>query len=185
MTAQRDRGASEHRLVLPVARQTRFILVRPHYPENVGAAARSLKTMGLSRLCLVRPGRIGQPDHPMALKMAVKSQDVLGSALVFASLAEALIGVDYAVATSAKSGLGGVYTLQEAAAELTRRSADQQQLAVVFGNEKSGLSDADVALCDSCLRIPMAAAQPSINLAQACQLVAYQLFIAGLAERGP
>lgn len=141
--------------------------------------------MGMSRLCLVRPGRIGRADHPMALKMAVKSTDVLSAALVFDSLEEALIGVDYAVATSAKSGLAGVFTLVEAAAELERRSAQQQQLAVVFGNEKSGLSDADAALCDSCLRIPMAAAQPSINLAQACQLVAYQLFIAGLAERDP
>lgn len=183
MTSERpSKQASKQRLTLPVTRQTRFILVAPHYPENVGAAARAMKAMGLSRLVLVRPGRLGRPEHPMAQKMAVKSLDVLESAPLLESLEEALLGVDFSFATSAKVGNRGAFTLRTGAQELARLAARGLELAVIFGNEKSGLSDAESALCDATLRIPMAAAQPSINLAQACQLVACELFQTGLED---
>ncbi len=183
MTGERaSKQASKQRLVVPVARQTRFILVAPHYPENVGAAARAMKAMGLSRLVLVRPGRLGRPEHPMARKMAVKSLDVLESAPLLDTLEEALLGVDFSMATSAKIGNRGAFTLRTGAEELVRLAARGLQLAVIFGNEKSGLSDAESALCDATLRIPMAAPQPSINLAQACQLVSYELFATALRD---
>ncbi|MBX3182138.1 MAG: RNA methyltransferase [Polyangiaceae bacterium] len=183
-----SKQASKERLVLPVAAATRFILVGTHYPENLGAAARAMKVMGLTRLTLVGPSRLARPEHPMAVKMAVKSYEVLSQAARVDTLAEALVGVDFSLGTSGRTGLRRVLPLTTAAQELVRRAGagsrgEGEQLAVVFGNEKTGLSDADLALCDACLRIPMAAAQPSINLAQACQLVAYQLFVTGLAER--
>ncbi|MEZ4371694.1 MAG: RNA methyltransferase [Polyangiaceae bacterium] len=181
MTSERpSKQASKQRLVLPIAAQTRFILVAPHYPENVGAAARAMKAMGFSRLVLVRPGRLGRPEHPMAIKMAVKSLDVLESAPILESLEEALLGVDFSMATSAKIGNRGAFTLRTGAVELIRLASRGLQLAVIFGNEKSGLSDAESALCDATVRIPMAAPQPSINLAQACQLVSYELFATAL-----
>lgn len=186
MTSERpSKQASKQRLVFPVTRQTRFVLVTPHYPENVGAAARAMKAMGLSRLVLVRPGRLGRPEHPMARKMAVKSLDVLESAPLLDSLEEALLGVDFSMATSAKVGSRGAFTLRTGAQELARLADRELELAVIFGNEKSGLSDAESALCDATLRIPMAAPQPSINLAQACQLVAYELFQTALEAASP
>jgi len=149
-------------LTLPVHDATRFVLVRPHYPENVGAAARAIKTMGFTRLALVKPGRLAVPEHEMAHKMAVKAWDVLEGAARHESLAEAIAGVDWVFATTSRRG--------------------------VSGNEKTGLAAEDLAQASQYLRIPMAADQPSINLAQAAQLIAYELFVAALevrnAERG-
>lgn len=167
-------------LELPVHGVTRFVLCRPHYPENVGAAARAIKTMGFSRLALVRPGRLAQPDHEMAIKMAVKSRDVLDAATVHDSLADALASTDLVFATTSRRGVSGVLQPREVAAQAPGHAARGRTLAFVFGNEKTGLSQAELALCHERVRVPMAADQPSINLAQAVQLVAYELFVAAL-----
>ncbi|HEX7672424.1 MAG TPA: RNA methyltransferase [Polyangiaceae bacterium] len=171
-------------LVLPVARAATFVLVRPHYPENVGAAARAIKTMGITSLVLVKPGRLAVPDHEMAIKMAVKSWDVLEAATQVGTLDEALDGVDWAFATTARRGISGIIAPRRAAEIAAARAVRGERVAFVFGNEKTGLSAEDSALCQERIRIPMAADQPSINLAQAVQLVAYELFVTGLAARG-
>lgn len=172
-------------LVLPVARASRFVLVRPHYPENVGAAARAMKTMGITRLMLVKPGRLAVPDHEMAYKMAVKSWDVLGAAELVPSLELALDGVSVAFATTSRRGVSFVMPPRRAAAMAAERAELGESLAFVFGNEKTGLSEEELGLCGERVRIPMAADQPSVNLAQAVQIIAYELFIAGLERRGP
>ena len=170
-------------LTLPVTSAAVFVLVRPHYPENVGAAARAIKTMGITSLVIVKPGRLAVPDHEMALKMAVKSWDVLEAARVAPTIDEALDGVEFAYATTARRGVSGIVSPRDAAAAAVQRAGRGERVAFVFGNEKTGLSAEDSALCAGRLRIPMAADQPSINLAQAVQLVAYELFVAGLAAR--
>lgn len=163
---------------------TEFILVKPHYPENVGAAARAVKTMGITRLCLVSPSRLATPDAEMAFKMAVRAWDVLEAARVCETLEEALRGHDQIFATTARRGQKGLQTPREAA-QLALVAADAgNQIAVVFGNEKTGLSAAEVDVCEHRIRIPMAADQPSINLAQSCQLVAYEWFLAGMEASG-
>lgn len=163
-----------------ICRATEFVLVKPHYPENVGAAARAAKTMGITRLCLVSPSRLAAPDSEMAFKMAVRAWDVLEGARVCETLEEALRGHDLVFATTARRGQKGLQTPREAAALGLRGASDGKQLAVVFGNEKTGLSAAEVERCEYRIRIPMAADQPSINLAQSCQLIAYEWFVAGL-----
>src|SRR5687767_3406034 len=77
----RPRGSGDlvARVRLPVHDHTTFVLVRPHYPENVGACARAIKTMGFDSLALVRPSRLAVPEHPMAFKMSVRAWDVLES----------------------------------------------------------------------------------------------------------
>jgi TrmH family RNA methyltransferase len=170
-------------LQLPVTSASVFVVVRPHYPENVGAVARAMKTMGLTRLVLVKPGRLALPDHELARKMAVKSTDVLGAARCVDSLEEALVDCAWAFATTARRGVSGVVAPRRAAA-LTADAAERgQQVAFVFGNEKTGLSRDDLALCRQAVRIPMAADQPSINLAQSAQILAYELFVVGLERR--
>lgn len=171
-------------LVLPVAAASRFVLVRPHYPENVGAAARAMKTMGITRLTLVKPGRLAVPDHEMAYKMAVKSWDVLGAADIVPTLDLALDGVSVAFATTSRRGVSFVISPRQAASVAAERAGRGEALAFVFGNEKTGLSEEESALCGERIRIPMAADQPSINLAQAVQIVAYELFVAGLERKG-
>jgi tRNA/rRNA methyltransferase len=175
--------ASERRLVLPIHAAVSFVLVTPHYPENVGAAARAIKTMGFSRLVLVKPGRLAAPDHEMAQKMAVKSRDVLDGAAVLGTLDEALAGVGWVVATSSRRGVPGATPAREIARRAVRSAAEGQSIAFVFGNEKTGLTEAELDRAHARLRIPMAADQPSVNLAQAAQIVAYELFIAALEAR--
>jgi tRNA/rRNA methyltransferase len=171
------------KLRLPIHEATRFVLVRPHYPENVGASARAVKTMGFTQLVLVKPGRLAVPEHEMAFKMAVKSWDVLEEALRFEDLASALVGVELVLATTSRRGFSGVIQPREAAQRAVRHAALGGKLAFLFGNEKTGLSEADHAWATLHVRIPMAADQPSVNLAQATQIIAYELFVAALEER--
>lgn len=170
-------------LVLPVCQATEFILVQPHYPENVGAAARAAKTMGITRLCLVNPSRLAVPESEMAFKMAVRAWDVLEAARVCDTLADALRGHDEVFATTARRGQKGLLTPREAAQVALRASGLGRHVAVVFGNEKTGLTQAELKHCEHRVRIPMAADQPSINLAQSCQILAYEWFTAGLEAR--
>lgn len=163
---------------------TELVLVRPHYPENVGAAARAAKTMGITRLCLVSPSRLATPEAEMAFKMAVRAWDVLESARVCETLQDALRGVDCTFATTARRGQKGLQTPRQAAQQALLAAKADQKIAVVFGNEKTGLSASEVELCEYRVRIPMAADQPSINLAQSCQLIAYEWFVAGLEDFG-
>lgn len=171
------------RLRLPVHERVRFVLVRPHYPENLGASARAMKAMGFFDLVLVKPGRLCRPEHEMAFKMAVKSWDLLEGARTVASLEEALSDVALVVATTSRRGIRGIMSPRPLATDLCARAAAGDSIAILFGNEKTGLSEDDHRLASIFLRIPMAADQPSINLAQAVQLVAYELFSAALDSR--
>jgi TrmH family RNA methyltransferase len=172
------------RLRLPIHEATRFVLVRPHYPENVGAAARAIKTMGFTSLAIVKPGRLAAPQSEMAQKMAVKSWDVLDSADIFDDLEEALADADFVVATTAQAGHEHAHAPRRLAAELLSRASKLERLAIVFGNEKTGLLEQELNRAHALLRIPMVALQPSINLAQAVQIVAYELFVCALEQKG-
>jgi tRNA (cytidine32/uridine32-2'-O)-methyltransferase len=170
-------------LELPIHPLTCFVLVRPHYPENVGAAARAMKTMGFTRLLLVKPGKMAEPSHVMAQKMAVKSLDVLQGTPPLADLGTALEGVSFTYATTARRGVSGVLTARRAAQDAVQRAARGERIAFVFGNEKTGLAEEDLYRAQAQVRIPMAADQPSINLGQAVQLMAYELFVSALEAR--
>lgn len=170
-------------LSLPIARAAVFVLVRPHYPENVGAVARAMKVMGLSRLVLVKPGRIAVPEHEMARRMAVKSLDVLSAAQIKPSLRDAIEDCAWAFATTARRGVSGIVTPRHAAHQAVLAADRGQSIAFVLGNEKTGLSLEDRALCAEAIRIPIAADQPSLNLAQAAQILSYELFTVGLEHR--
>ena len=173
------------RLLLPIHRATRFALVGPHYPENLGAAARAMKTMGFSRLTLVNPGRLASPEHEMARKMAVKSLDVLESAEIVDTLVDLLTPDSLVLATTSRRGVSGVLSPRHAARTAYQRAERGGQVLVIFGNEKSGLAGDDLCLAHESVRIPMAANQPSINLAQAVQIMAYELLLAALEQSPP
>jgi TrmH family RNA methyltransferase len=168
---------------LPVHRLVRFVLVTPHYPENVGATCRAMKTMGFLRLGLVRPSRLAEPGHPMAIKMAVKSGDVLSAAEVYDNVNEAIVGSAIVVGTTARRAVSGIVSPHALAEKAVEWSAQGKHLTLLFGNEKSGLTSEELSLCDFIVRVPIAAAQPSLNLAQAVQIVAYELFTAALRSK--
>ena len=170
-------------LNLPIHRHLRFLLVSPHYPENLGAACRAAKTMGFSNLALVSPGRLARPEHPMAQKMAVKSWDVLDNIEIYENLDEALVGSDLVIGTTAKRGMSGVLSPAEIAPKLCEHAEKKRRISVVLGNEKTGLTKEQLSNCDRYLRIPIAADQPSLNLAQAVQIISYEFFKTALALR--
>lgn len=171
-------------LALPICQATTCVLARPHYPDNVGAVARALKTMGMTKLCLVKPSRLAVPEHERAHKMAVRAWDVLEATTIESDLKAALRPYDHVFATTGRRGVSGVVSPRQAAQRALELSDNGARLAILMGNEKTGLTSDELSLADTLVRIPMAAAQPSINLAQAVQVVAYEWFVAGLGARG-
>ena len=154
--------------------QIHFILVRPAVPENVGAAARALKTMGFAHLRIV--GSDAHRDKPARI-LAHASNDVLAAAQTFDDLPAALADIDFSIGTSAKSRHERRYQLApaELRAAIAAKAGLLGRVAIVFGCEESGLSNAELALCDALSSIPLATDYPSLNLAQAVMLYAYEL----------
>ncbi len=156
------------------------MLCRPSHPGNIGAAARAMKTMGLSQLCLVDPKKF---PHADAEAMASGAADVLGQARVCASLEEALVGCVLAIGTSTRRRdlQTALLTPAEAAAQALAE-AQAGSVAFVFGNESFGLSKEELARCQALMTIPANPAYSSLNLGAAVQIVAYELRRLALAE---
>jgi len=165
---------------------TRFVLVEPSHPGNVGAAARALKTMGFSGLTLVRPRVSDVLRDPEAVAMASGADDVLAAAHIVDSLDQALVGIQWSVALSARPREYGPPLLEPRAAALKAASLQAQVsgIAMVFGNERTGLANEDVERCRAIAHIPANPVYSSLNLAQAIQVIAYELRIAYLASVG-
>jgi len=156
----------------------RVVLSRPSHPGNIGAAARAMKTMGLARLYLVLPKKY--PD-PQARAMATGAADVLESARVCANLGEALEGSTFSVALSARAReLSHPPLDARAAARELVRAARRDEVALIFGNETVGLSNKEVMQCSCVARIPGGPKYASLNLAQAVQVMAYEVRMATL-----
>lgn len=151
-----------------------FILVEPSVPENVGAAARAIKTMGFSQLVLVNPcDYLSGP----ARWLAHGSNEILENALVFSSLNDALNNFDFVIGTSAKkrSVNYDYFPLLKLPELLMSKGKTVQNVAVVFGREESGLRNDELKLCDIVTTVPMKTIFPSLNLAQAVMLYAWEL----------
>lgn len=161
----------------------RVVLCATSHPGNIGAAARAMKTMGLARLYLVNPARFPDPE---AAWRASRATDVLARVRVCASLDEALAGVAFAVACSARSREVAVeqVTVREAARRVAE-AAGAQPAALVFGNETYGLTTAEVNTCGLLATIPANPEYSSLNLAAAVQVFAYELHMAALQYAGP
>jgi tRNA/rRNA methyltransferase len=162
---------------------TRFVLVEPSHPGNVGAAARALKTMGFARLVLVAPRAAHVQSDPEAIAMASGAGDVLASAHVVPTLADALAGVHWSLALTARlREYGPPQLAPRVAADKACQHAANGDIALVFGNERTGLSNSDVELCSALAHIPANPAYSSLNLAQAVQVLCYELRVAYLGE---
>ncbi|WP_090546916.1 RNA methyltransferase [Paraburkholderia caballeronis] len=162
---------------------TRFVLVEPSHPGNVGAAARALKTMGFSRLVLVAPRVAQVQNDPEAIAMASGADDVLAGAHVVPTLADALAGVQWSLALTARTReYGPLPRAPREAASDAGRQVRHGDIALVFGNERTGLSNEHVERCSALAHIPANPAYSSLNLAQAVQVLAYELRLAYLDQ---
>ena len=151
---------------------TRFILVGTSHRGNVGATARAMKVMGFSDLVLVAPRFDDALTHPDAVAMSSGATDVLASARIVSTLAEALDGVGFVCATAMTPRDFGPPTA--APRPLFESLARQgERVALVFGSERYGMANEDVYRCHACISIPTHPDYGSLNLAQAVGLLAY------------
>jgi tRNA/rRNA methyltransferase len=154
----------------------RVVLCAPSHPGNIGAAARAMRAMGLSRLVLVAPRRFPDRDADARAAGAI---DLLRAATVVVSLDSALAQTTLAIGFSARPRefAGSALAVREAAEEAVRRAA-RDEVALVFGSEMSGLSNEDLAHCQIVATIPGEPGSASLNLAAAVQVAAYEVFVA-------
>jgi tRNA (cytidine32/uridine32-2'-O)-methyltransferase len=158
---------------------TRIVLVNTSHPGNIGAAARAMKNMGLSRLYLVSP-----KEHPTyeAYSRAAGANDVLGDAVVTDSLAEALKGCVWVAGTSARERAvhWSLYDPRECAGQCIEKS-QQGDIAIVFGRERTGLTNEELEMCNGLVHIPTSPSYNSLNVAAAVQVLCYEIRMAFLS----
>lgn len=154
-----------------------IILVEPQLAENVGTAARAMANFGLSDLRLVNP-REGWP-HEKGIA-AASGAPVIDQVRVFETLEEAVADLGFVYATTARSrDMAKAVVGPRAAAEAGRRR--DARTGILFGRERSGLTNEEVSLADEILTLPVNPAFASLNIAQAVLIVAYEWRLAGLA----
>jgi len=165
----------------------RVVLVRPKEEGNVGSVARAMKNFGFKELVLVDPCKLDAD----ARRFASHGRDVLKSAKKVKTFKEAIKGCSYVVGTTGKSG-GQKTPLRQGLIpeQIAERVAEATgKVALVFGNETSGLSNKDLELCDTMVRIPTNPKYPILNLAQAVCIMLYELakkrFVKTVLEKPP
>ena len=164
-------------------RRIRIVLVRTSHPGNIGSVARAMKNMGLESLVLVAPKRFPDPE---ANALASGADELLEGARVVDTLAEAISDcvAAYALSARLREWGPGLLAAREAAG-VALAAASGGQIAFVFGNEASGLSNEELLVCQYHVRIPTDPTWSSINLAQAVQIMAYELRMAATAGTMP
>jgi tRNA/rRNA methyltransferase len=160
-----------------------IVLHEPHYPENIGAAARAAKNMGISRILLVNPIEC---DMERVLKMAThNAEDVVTRMEIYDRLEDALAPFGYVVGTTARIGSHrqGLKHPRQVADELIEIS-QKNRVAVLFGTESCGLANEHLRYCDALVNIPTADFS-SINLAQSVMIMVYEIFCAASERKEP
>ncbi|MDD5679263.1 MAG: RNA methyltransferase [Kiritimatiellae bacterium] len=166
----------------------RIVLCRPIYGGNIGSVCRAMANMGLSDLTIAGTGTFDMQD---ARKMACWATDILDSCRQVATLAEALADCALVFGATARMGLYRQHTRSPREwAPSILASAQNGNVALLFGPEDDGLSNDDLAQCHHLIRIPSTTVYPSLNLAQAVMICAYELYTAGgtfepLPEKSP
>lgn len=159
------------------------VLVKTSDPGNIGAAARALKTMGLSSLRLVAPDSF--PD-PKATARASGADDLLQRAEVYPDLASAIADCPYVFGSGSKlRGIGKIEVDARQCALTASAAVQQGKVALVFGTERTGLTNEELELCQYFVTIPANSAYDSLNLAAAVQVLCYELRMAALAAAAP
>ena len=158
-----------------------ILLIRPQMGENIGAAARAMANFGLGELRLVAP-RDGWPN-PKAADTAGKALNIIDDASVHETVGDALADCQFVLATTARERAMNlpVMEVREAMLELHARASRGQKCAVLFGPERTGLENEDMALADAVVTIPVAPEYASLNVGQAVVVVAYEWFM-GIEE---
>jgi len=165
------------------ADRIRFVLVRTSHPGNIGAAARAIRTMSFKRLVLVSPHKY---PHADAIAMAAGADDVLDQMQVVPDLLSAIGDCRLVLGATARArGVRLPESSPRQAAATAWLNAAEGEVAIVFGNERTGLENEELNLCHGAVHIASDPDFSSLNLAQAVQVVAYELRMAMLGETAP
>jgi tRNA/rRNA methyltransferase len=156
----------------------RIVLLRPRNPENLGAIARAMKNFGLEDWAVAA---LGTHDFATARRVAVHAEELLDRPRVVETLDEAVADCAWVVGTSSRRVRGKRRLAPDEVAREALARAGEGRTAVVFGDERSGLTNAEVDRCHDLSVIPTAEGQPSMNLAQAVVIYAWELRQAALA----
>jgi tRNA/rRNA methyltransferase len=151
----------------------RIVLVEPQGPLNLGAIARVAKNMGLTQLVLVDPHC--SPTDPQALQMAVHAAELLHRAEIVSTLPAALVGCRRVAGTAGRSQAYEYFTPSPLGDAFPWLLELEHPCALVFGPEDRGLNNQELAVCQRLVSIPTSADYPSLNLAQAVGICAYEL----------
>jgi len=167
---------------MDLASRIAFVLCRPMNSGNIGSAARALKNMGFSDLRMVEPA--ASPRGRAATAMAVHAGDVLANASIWQDLGSALADRTITVGTTCRPGQyrSGAMRLHDAASALAN-DARTNRIAIIFGPEDHGLTNDELKLCHRLITISTADEYPSLNLAQAVMVAAYELHLALAARK--
>ncbi len=159
----------------------RIVMIHTSHPGNIGAAARAMKVMGLSDLCLVNPKSF--PDD-QANAMSANATDILDKATVVTTLAEAIADCRLVVGSSARHERTLSWDIQDSreCGETIAQHATNAKVALLFGRESSGLTNDELAVCQHLVHIPTNPDYSSLNVASAVQLLAYECRIASLKD---
>jgi tRNA (cytidine32/uridine32-2'-O)-methyltransferase len=158
----------------------RIVLVNTTHPGNIGAAARAMKNMGLSELCLVEPKLF---PHPDAIARSSRADDILETALVVESIEEAVADCQLVVGTSARGRHipWPIVNPRELSAQVSERlskTPDDFKVAILFGREDRGLTNEELHACHLHVHIPTNPDFSSLNVGAAVQVIAYELRMA-------
>lgn len=157
-------------------RQSRIVLVNTSHPGNIGAAARAMKNMGLDQLCLVEPLQFPSAE---ATARASGADDLLSAAHCVSGLDEAIAGASLVIGASARSRTLPVPMLNpRQCAELVMKQPESELSAILFGRERTGLTNDELDRCHYLVQIPTNPDYPSLNVAAAVQVIAYELRMA-------
>jgi len=159
--------------LLPLA-NIKIVLIQTFHPGNIGSAARAMKTMGLSNLCLVNPRQF--PDDE-ATAMSANAEDLLQNATVYDSLESAVSDCQLVIGTSARDRTFSLPPLlPEQCAEKLVNEAKIGKVALVFGRERMGLHNDEIQQCHFQVNIPANPNYPVMNIASAIQVLCYEIF---------
>lgn len=184
MTSESDRVPITVSDTPSPADRLRIVLVGTQHPGNIGSAARAMKTMGLLRLVLVAPEKAPNTE---SYALAAGADDVLAGATSCASLAEAVADCRLVLGCTARSRRVALEELlpRDAAARAVGEAVGGAEVALVFGRERTGLSNDELQLCHASVHIPANPDYSSLNLAAAVQVLSYELRLAVLAGASP
>ncbi|MCM2292242.1 RNA methyltransferase [Allorhizobium sp. BGMRC 0089] len=165
-----------------IAEGPAIILVEPQLGENIGMVARAMANFGLGELRLVKP-RDGWPSEK-ARSAAAKADHVIDGTVVYETLEEAIADLNFVYATTARQrdGFKPVRSPLTAASTLRAKFTAGEKTGILFGREKSGLTNEDVALADEIVTFPVNPAFASLNIAQAVLLMSYEWMKSGMED---